>query len=679
MELKKKLVFAWVPVLILALFLETGLWLTGMEPSIRSEDPYVGFAAELPLFELEQGTGGDTRFRTAQNKLRFFNDQSFPAHKDSGVRRVFCLGGSTTYGRPYRDITSFCGWLRTYLPAVAPETSWEVINAGGISYASYRVVAVMEELLQYEPDLFIVYSGHNEFLEERTYRSLRAQPEALRWLDLKLRETRIYTALQSAMTLAGPAEGSSQSHDELSAEVKTRLDSSIGPASYHRDDSLKAAVLAHYRVNLVRMASLARHSGTELIAIAPADNLLDSSPFKSEVDASLTDAERDDLEDLLDRAEQLLYDENFAAAQSLFERALSLDARHAAAHYGLGRALVALGEVEQGEQHLIRARDEDVVPLRAISQIGEIARQVALEENVSLVDFESLMASAPGPAQRPRGADWFLDHVHPTIEGHRRLAVALLGKVEELGWFEAGLSSAAPRMAEAEALLLSGVDPQEHGIALRNLAKVLSWSGKDRDAARAAKRAVAALKGDSESYFILALGASKRRDHTQAVAFLKEALQIDPSWSKARNNLGVELMRAERPEEALLVYDELLRREPDHASAHFNRANALSKLGQLEEAAGGYRTALEFDASDIDARFNLARVYRRAGESTLAIEELKVLLEVDREDPEVLDEMKLAQIQRETFEARALPQRSTPRGSPEAQPSEPVWETGRKS
>lgn len=138
-------------------------------------------------------------------------------------------------------------------------------------------------------------------------------------------------------------------------------------------------------------------------------------------------------------------------------------------------------------------------------------------------------------------------------------------------------------------------------------------------------------------------------------------------------------MRAERPEEALLVYDELLRREPDHGSAHFNRANALSKLGQLEEAARGYRTALEFDASDTDARFNLARVYRRAGESTLAIEELKVLLEVDPEDPEVLDEMKLAQIQRETFEARALPQRSTQHGSPEAHPPESVWETGRKS
>ena len=47
-----------------------------------------------------------------------------------------------------------------------------MINAGGISYASYRVAVVIKELARYEPDLFIIYTGHNEFLEERTYRTL---------------------------------------------------------------------------------------------------------------------------------------------------------------------------------------------------------------------------------------------------------------------------------------------------------------------------------------------------------------------------------------------------------------------------------------------------------------------------------------------------------------------------
>ncbi|MFW6168867.1 MAG: hypothetical protein ACODAD_00150 [Planctomycetota bacterium] len=59
--------------------------------------------------------------------------------------------------------------LREFLPVAHPSRRWEVVNAGGVGYASYRVAKLMEELVRYEPDLFIIYSGHNEFLKRRTY------------------------------------------------------------------------------------------------------------------------------------------------------------------------------------------------------------------------------------------------------------------------------------------------------------------------------------------------------------------------------------------------------------------------------------------------------------------------------------------------------------------------------
>ena len=99
------------------------------------------------------GNGGKNRFveatgkqfrLTAVNKLEFFNGQTFPREKARGHYRIFCVGGSTTYGRPYDDKTSFSGWLRELLPMVDSGRDWEVINAGGISYASYRVAMLME-------------------------------------------------------------------------------------------------------------------------------------------------------------------------------------------------------------------------------------------------------------------------------------------------------------------------------------------------------------------------------------------------------------------------------------------------------------------------------------------------------------------------------------------------------
>ncbi|MCP4400602.1 MAG: SGNH/GDSL hydrolase family protein, partial [bacterium] len=158
------------------ILIELILLAVGVVPLYQRTDPYIGFSGYAPLFLKHTPSNGEPIFETAQNKIRWFNQQSFPVRKAEGTIRIFCLGGSTTYGRPYDDRTSFCGWLRLFLPAVDPGHRYEVINAGGISYASYRVARLMEELADYEPDLFIVYSGHNEFLEKRTYDKLLKTP-----------------------------------------------------------------------------------------------------------------------------------------------------------------------------------------------------------------------------------------------------------------------------------------------------------------------------------------------------------------------------------------------------------------------------------------------------------------------------------------------------------------------
>ena len=176
----KKTLFALATTLLFFIVLECVLSAWGVQSVLYDEDPYVGFSSYIPLFvEKTEGDGARVML-TAGNKSRFFNPQKFPRDKGSGVRRIFCVGGSTTYGRPYDDHTSFCGWLREFLAVADPTHKWEVINAGGISYASYRVALVMEELAEYEPDLFVIYSGHNEFLERRTYAEIRDTPQMLR-------------------------------------------------------------------------------------------------------------------------------------------------------------------------------------------------------------------------------------------------------------------------------------------------------------------------------------------------------------------------------------------------------------------------------------------------------------------------------------------------------------------
>ena len=266
--LRKKLLFAAISVGLFFGLLEITLFAVGVKPLLASKDPYVGFSSQIPLL-VERQVGDQTRVETASNKLRWFNAQQFPKLKASGTYRIFSVGGSTTFGRPYDDHTSFSGWLRELLAEAAPDRHWEVINAGGISYASYRVVRVMQELAQYEPDLFVVYTGHNEFLEERTYREVRRLPVVLQNVGAWLGHSRVYAVLDSLIhrPTDGPPSNdrsATATAGELEQEVHTRLDGGVGPDAYARDDRLQSQVLEHFRFNLEQMVRIAPSAGPKL-------------------------------------------------------------------------------------------------------------------------------------------------------------------------------------------------------------------------------------------------------------------------------------------------------------------------------------------------------------------------------------------------------------------------------
>ena len=211
------------------------------------------------------------------------------------------------YGRPYEDATSFVGWMRELLPVVDGGRRWEVINAGGISYASYRVANIMQELCEYELDLFIIYTEHNKFLEARTYRDLKNRSPVLHMSGGVLSRTRIYTLLTRSLGSRSAVANSQPDSDGrmlMSGEVNTLLDSAIGPDSYRHDDPLRRNIMENCEFKLLKMARMADAAGSQVILVAPASNLADCSPFKSELSKRLSAAERQELYSLLARAKE---------------------------------------------------------------------------------------------------------------------------------------------------------------------------------------------------------------------------------------------------------------------------------------------------------------------------------------------------------------------------------------
>jgi hypothetical protein len=94
------------------------------------------------------------------NIPKLFKERSFKAIKSDNDFRIFCLGGSTTVG----DVSSnrFPDLLSKILERSGVNRDVEVINLGITTINSYQVADFVAEIINYEPDLLILYMGHNE-------------------------------------------------------------------------------------------------------------------------------------------------------------------------------------------------------------------------------------------------------------------------------------------------------------------------------------------------------------------------------------------------------------------------------------------------------------------------------------------------------------------------------------
>jgi Flp pilus assembly protein TadD len=600
------------------LLVELILLAAGVVPLYQRTDPYVGFSGYAPLFLKRTPSVGEPVFETAHNKIRWFNAQRFPARKAEGTTRIFCTGGSTTYGRPYDDRTSFCGWLRLFLPAVDPSRRWEVINAGGVSYASYRVARLMEELADYEPDLFIVYSGHNEFLEQRTYDKLLKTPEFVRNLGALASRMRLYSALYD-VTYERDAV--------LPTEVTALLDHSVGPEDYHRDDEMRVAVLDHYRTSLIRMTHISERAGAKLILVTPASNVGDFSPFKAEPDSGASARDIQQVDTLKLAATAALDQGDHARAVAIAERALALDARDPELLYLQARALRSLGRIDEARRVFVDARDEDVCPLRALTPVSEIVADVARTRNAGLVDFARIVIER-SPDGIP-GSELFLDHVHPTIDGNRLLALAILEKMMHEGIVSPAATWNAAAIAEISEQLESSLDEQDHAVALRNLSKVLLWAGKHDEAERLLNLAVAETSEDGETHFQQATLLRRAGDNEAALSHYREAARLAPLNPAVHQAFGVLLSELGRKAEARVELEQAVRLDRTLVEAHYDLGVVLEELGEDRRAEAAFRAALELNPNHADAHNNLGVIFAQRGDLAAAAEQFAEALRID--------------------------------------------------
>ncbi|MBT4868089.1 MAG: tetratricopeptide repeat protein [Planctomycetaceae bacterium] len=414
--------------------LETALSVFDIGATEPDSDPLVGFSSLTPLFEHD--VDGDV-FRSARSRRLFFGPQQFAAKKPADGFRVFCLGGSTVRGRPFETDTAFAKWLELELADCDPKRHYEVVNCGGLSYASYRLTRILEEVLQYQPDLIVIATGHNEFLEDRTYQSIKTRSAARVWIEERLyslRTVQIISRLSNGDE-SKPGEDNS-GRTVLPDTVKTRLDEASGYASYHRDEKWRTDVVAHFEKSIRNMIDMCRQKGIPVMLVGLGSNLMYTPPFKSEHRSGESNGKPKLTADE-ERRWQAVFDEatnmeagDLQQAIELYRQAEAIDAEHALLLFRMGRCLERLGQSDEAREYYIRAKDQDICPLRMLEDMGGILKAVARETDTPLIDARR-MFEEQSPDQIP-GNDWYTDHVHPTLAAHQQIAQAISAEMRRL-------------------------------------------------------------------------------------------------------------------------------------------------------------------------------------------------------------------------------------------------------
>ncbi|MCP4510196.1 MAG: SGNH/GDSL hydrolase family protein [Fuerstiella sp.] len=392
-------------------------------------DPFAEFAAVRPLFQLNRD---GQNYQVAENRRSFFAEDSFSAQKPLNEFRIFIFGGSTVQGRPYSVPTSFGTFLKIGLQHAVPSKQWEVINCGVISYASYRLLPIMQECRGYDPDLYIVCTGHNEFLECITYAEVISAAPIVSDAYRRLHEWNSFRLLQAAMGGAGKLDTTVDQHSHgsvMAEEVDALLDHQGGLEAYSRTALHADQVVTSFGRNLQRMVDISRAADVPLLFMRPPSNLQNCPPFKSEFSARTDELTRKQVGIDLKQATRLLTTDVKSSIR-LLEQITAADDQFAFSWYQFGQACLLDNRLDDAVAAFGRARDEDVCPLRMTSVLRDTMLSVTEHNSVPLLDIHQLLQHMA--RRNIVGNSVLVDHIHPSFASNQKIAIAIIDRLQSL-------------------------------------------------------------------------------------------------------------------------------------------------------------------------------------------------------------------------------------------------------
>lgn len=403
-----------LPFLILAL----------LEGVLRS----VNFAPSYPLFISANNLPGYLQPNPDVIK-RFFaapdlapdvspDTQYFLSEKPRNSYRIVVQGGSTAAGFPYGRWGSLSGMLHQRFKRLYPNKHIEVINTAMASVNSYTLLDFVDEIKAIQPDLVLIYAGHNEYLGVMGVGSSFAGKgsRAANLLYLTFKDWQLYRLIESLyVAIMLPDKPNTLNERTLMANIAKEKDIPFGSELYQ-------AGVAQFEGNMRLILASYQQAKVPVILGTLASNEKDQPPF----DSISTD---------VDWNSELAHVENLSTAEEkkLTKRAANTPEQLAAADwYRLGHLFHLQQEYEQAGLYFTKAKDSDALRFRAPEVFNQVIRHLADEFEIAVADVQLLLRS--DSSDKLIGNKHMLEHLHPTKRGYFLLAQAYLQQILESGF-----------------------------------------------------------------------------------------------------------------------------------------------------------------------------------------------------------------------------------------------------
>lgn len=538
------------------------------------------------------------------------NIEPFKVDKGSNTFRIFVLGESTTAGYPYLHNGSFHRWLQYRLMHMYPGINLEVINVSLTAVNSYTVLDFGKQVIDFQPDAVLIYTGHNEYYGALGVGSTSniANNRTLVEMVLALRRSRVVQLIENCFrNIKGAANKTIDQRENLMKRMAASQEISYGSREY--DTGIR-----QFQTNMDELCRLLQGRSIPVFLSTLVSNEKDQHPFISNGKVS-------------------------ANAEAAFKK---------------GSLLYASQDYPAAKKQFVKAKELDLLRFRGPDTINRIITALSAKyNNVHLVDARKIF-EVHSPHQI-LGTETLLEHVHPNLYGYALLSDAFYQSIQQSKLIKA---TAGPEMSFEDLLrrmpvttidslygaytimmLKSGwpfnepistgfkrgnsLDEQLAGALAVNriswtdaINKLFQYSMKSNDKKTALKAVEAVLLESPRNitYKVYAARLSFDLGNFQdATFYFKMAYDQEPSFENARNMYLVYL-KTDQPEKSMAYIQEGMQLHPQDVSLPVMLATVkdIMKIkSKLAQSPGDHtlkeKIAIDFQSIGID---DAARKYK---------------------------------------------------------------------